>query len=73
MFFYHDDMNGVISELNPFGDGMICRSGDQKYNFNNNLKVIPYKIQFKRDQQIEKPFVLVKMNDKNDSVEQAWL
>jgi hypothetical protein len=49
MFFYHDDMNGVISELNPFGDGMICRSGDQKYNFNNNLKVIPYKIQFKRD------------------------
>lgn len=60
-------MNGII-------DGIICIAQDEpKLNFKNDLKVIPYKIQFKRDQQIEKPFVIVKMNDKNDNVEQVWL
>lgn len=60
--------------MNGMSDGIICIAQDEpKLNFKNDLKVIPYKIQFKRDQQIEKPFVIVKMNDKNDNVEQVWL
>jgi len=31
-------------------DGIICIAQDEpKLNFKNDLKVIPYKIQFKRD------------------------
>ena len=60
--------------MNGVSDGIICVHQDNPKQMQiNNLKTVPIKIQFKRDQQVEKPFVLVKMNDTNDQVEFVWL